>query len=165
MFARKVGRSMWRRHLFQLVFVALLACAALFAYAGASQKSASAYPLAADLPRGALLYAQFSDLPALVKRWHESKLKERYLASTNFQQFQSRHLALKLVERWEELNNALGFPLDSLAVGEAAEHRAALAVYDIGRLEMVFIAPLDEGKLAATKFFRRRSSAATRTRI
>ncbi|HEY0099535.1 MAG TPA: hypothetical protein VGB76_11350 [Pyrinomonadaceae bacterium] len=123
------------------------------AYAGASKKSASAYPLAADLPRGALLYAQFSDLPALVKRWHESKLKERYLASTNFQQFQSRHLALKLVERWEEFNNALGFPLDSLAVGEAAENRAALAVYDIGRLEMVFIAPLGEEKLAATKFF------------
>lgn len=157
MCAPKVGRRLRRRHLFKLAFIALLAClvcAALFAYAGAAKKSASAYPLAADLPRGALLYAQFSDLPALVKRWHESKLKERYLASTNFQQFQSRHLALKLFERWEEFNNALGFPLDSLAVGEAAENRAALAVYDIGRLEMVFIAPLGEGKLAATKFFR-----------
>jgi hypothetical protein len=153
MFALKFGRRLRRRHLFALAFIALPVCAALLAYAGASKKSASAYPLAADLPRGALLYAQFSDLPALVKRWHESKLKERYLASTNFQQFQSRHLALKLVERWEEFNNALGFPLDSLAVGEAAENRAALAVYDIGRLEMVFIAPLGEEKLAATKFF------------
>jgi hypothetical protein len=153
MFARQFSRRLWRRHLFKFAFIALLSCAALFAYAGASKKSASAYPLAVDLPRGALLYAQFSDLPALVKRWHESKLKERYLASTNFQQFQSRHLALKLIERWEEFNNALGFPLDSLAVGEAAENRAALAVYDIGRLEMVFIAPLGEGKLAATKFF------------
>jgi len=153
MFARKVERRSWRRHLFKLVFVALLTCAALFAYAGASKKSASPYPLAADLPRGALLYAQFSDLPALVRRWHESKLKERYVASTNFQQFQSRHLALKLIERWEEFNHALGFPLDSLAVGEAAENSAALAVYDIGRLEMVFIAPLGEGRVAATRFF------------
>jgi hypothetical protein len=153
MFARQVGRKLWRRHLFKLALIALLSCAALFAYAGASKKSAGAYPLAADFPRGALVYAQFSDLPALVKRWHESKLKERYLASTNFQQFQSRHLALKLIERWEEFNNALGFPLDSLVVGEAAENRAALAVYDIGRLEMVFIAPLGQDKLAATKFF------------
>ncbi|HEV2801672.1 MAG TPA: hypothetical protein VGW12_14455 [Pyrinomonadaceae bacterium] len=153
MFARQFGRRVRRRHPFKLAFVAALSCAALFAYAAASKKSAGAYPLAADLPRGALLYAQFSDLPALVKRWHESKLKERYLASTNFQQFQSRHLALKLVERWEEFNNALGFPLDLPVVGEAAENRAALAVYDIGRLEMVFIAPLGEEKLAATKFF------------
>jgi hypothetical protein len=153
MFARQVGRRLWRRHLFKLAFVGLLFCAALFAYAGASKKSAGAYPLAADFPRGALLYAQFSDLPALVTRWHESKLKERYLASTNYRQFQSRHLALKLIERWEEFNNALGFPLDALTAGEAAEHSAALAVYDIGRLEMVFIAPLGRDKLAATRFF------------
>src|SRR5215207_927675 len=128
MIARKVGRRFWRRHLLKLATLALLACAVLFAYARAQKKSASAYQLAADLPRGALLYAQFSDLPALVKRWDESQLKERYLASTNFQQFQSRHLALKLIERWEEFNNALGFPLDALALGEAAENRAALAV-------------------------------------
>ncbi|HVG35030.1 MAG TPA: hypothetical protein VM911_18325 [Pyrinomonadaceae bacterium] len=153
MFARKVGRRFWRRHLLKLATLALLACALLFAYARAQKKSTGAYPLAADLPRGALLYAQFSDLPALIKRWDESKLKERYLASTNFQQFQSRHLALKLIERWEEFNNALGFPLDALALGQAAENRAALAVYDIGRLEMVFIAPVGEDKLAATKFF------------
>lgn len=153
MFARNVGRRFWRRHLFKLAVLALLACALVFAYASAQKRSAGAYPLAADLPRGALLYAQFSDLPALIKRWDESKLKERYLASTNFQQFQSRHLALKLIERWEEFNNALGFPLDALALGQAAENRAALAVYDIGRLEMVFIAPIGEERLAATKFF------------
>jgi hypothetical protein len=153
MFARKVGRRFRRRHLFKLTTLTLLICVVLFAYAGAKKKDTGAYPLAADLPRGALLYAQFSDLPALIKRWDESQLKERYLASTNFQQFQSRHLALKLIERWEEFNNALGFPLDALSLGQAAENRAALAVYDIGRLEMVFIAPVSEEKLAATKFF------------
>jgi hypothetical protein len=153
MIARKIGRGFWRRHLCKLAVIALLACAVLIVYARASKKAAGPYALAADLPRGALVYAQFSDLPALVKRWEESKLKERYLASTNFQQFQSRHLALKLIERWEEFNNALGFPLDALTVGAAAENRSALAVYDIGRLEMVFVAPVGEEKLAATKFF------------
>ncbi|MDT5059887.1 MAG: hypothetical protein QOH63_346 [Acidobacteriota bacterium] len=153
MIARKIRRRFLRRHFLKLTVVALLACAALIAYARVSKKSAGAYQLAADLPRGALVYAQFSDLPTLIKRWDESPLKERYLASTNFQQFQSRHLALKLIERWEEFNSALGFPLDALTLGEAAENRAALAVYDIGRLEMVFVAPIGEEKLAATKFF------------
>lgn len=153
MIARKIGRGFWRRHLFNLALGVLSGCAVLFVYAGASKKSAGAYAPAADFPRGALLYAQFNDLPALFKGWNESKLKERYLASTNFRQFQSRHLALKLIERWNEFNNGLGFPLDALTMGAAAEHRAALAVYDIGRMEMVFVAPMSEDKLAATKFF------------
>jgi hypothetical protein len=151
--ARKACHKFLRGHLLLLAVIVLLACAVLIAYARASKKSASQYALAADVPRGALLYAQFSDLPPLVKRWDESKLKEQYLASTNFQQFQSRHLALKLIERWEEFNDAVGFSLDALTVGEAAENRAALAVYDIGRLEMIFVAPISEEKLAATKFF------------
>lgn len=142
-----------RRHLFQFAIVALVACAVLIVYARVSKKAAGPFALAADVPRGALLYAQFSDLPALVKRWDESKLKEQYLASTNFQQFQTRHLALKLIERWTEFNDGIGFPLDALTVADSAEGRAALAVYDLGRLEMVFVAPVGEEKLAATKFF------------
>jgi hypothetical protein len=153
MIARKAGRGIWRRRLFILVGAALLACAVLIAYARVSKRQATAFPLAADVPRGALVYVQFSDLPALVKRWDESQFKERYLASTNFQQFQSRHLALKLIERWEEFNSAVGFPLDALTISEATENTAALAVYDVGRLEMVFVAPVGEEKLAATKFF------------
>jgi len=153
MMARKIGRGVWRRRLFIVGAAALLACAVLIAYARVSKMQAGAFPLAADVPRGALLYVQFSDLPALVRRWNESQLKERYLGSTNFQQFQSRHLALKLIERWEEFNSAVGFPLDALTVASATENTAALAFYDIGRLEMVFVAPAAEEKLAATKFF------------
>jgi hypothetical protein len=151
----KACRKFLRGHLFLFAGVLLLACAILIAYAGSSKKSASPYALAADVPRGALIYAQFSDLPTLIKRWDESKLKEQYLASTNFQQFQSRHLALKLIERWQEFNETVGFSLDALTVGEASESKAALAVYDFGRLEMVFVAPISEDKLAATKFFQR----------
>jgi len=61
----------------------------------------NAYALADDLPRGAFVYAQFSDLPALLQEWDRSQLKERYLSSTNYQQLQHRHLALKLISRWE----------------------------------------------------------------
>ncbi|HEY0378043.1 MAG TPA: hypothetical protein VGC87_14080 [Pyrinomonadaceae bacterium] len=153
MIAGKSDRGVWRRRLFILGASALLGCVVLIAYARVSKRQAGAFPLSADVPRGALLYVQFGDLPALVKRWDESRLKERYLASTNFQQFQGRHLALKLIERWEEFNSAVGFPLDALTFSEAAEKGAALAVYDVGRLEMVFVAPVGEEKLAATKFF------------
>src|SRR2546430_15534443 len=153
MSAWKAYHRFLRRHLFLLAAIVLLACVMIIAYARSSKKSVSPYALAADVPRGALVYAQFSDLPALIKRWDESKFKEQYLASTNFQQFQSRHLALKLIERWQEFNDGIGFSLDALTVGEASENKAVLAVYDFGRLEMIFIAPVSEEKLAATKFF------------
>src|SRR3954452_1059044 len=91
------GRRFLRGYLLKFLVIALVACAVLIVYARVSKKSTGPFALASDVPRGALLYAQFSDLPALVKHWDESQLKEQYLTSTNFQQFQSRHLALKLI--------------------------------------------------------------------
>jgi hypothetical protein len=111
------------------------------------------YSLAHDLPRGAFVYAQFSNLPALIEQWDHSHLKERYLNSTNYQQLQRRHLMLKLISRWEEFNSALGFQVDVATITGTTETKAALAVYDIGQLDLVFIAPLSEEKIALTQFF------------
>ena len=136
-----------------IIALALIICAALFVCAK-TRSSKSAFSLAEDLPRGALVYAQFADLPALIKQWDQSRLKQQYLDSTNYKQFQHRHLALKLVERWEEFNRALGFPLDTTTISGAADSGAAIAIYEIGRLDLVFIAPMSEEKVAATKFFK-----------
>ena len=127
-------------------------CVAFVVFARRNEPK-NAYALAEDLPRGAFVYAQFSDLPALVQEWDRSPLKDRYLNSTNYRQLQNRHLALKLISRWEEFNNALGFQFDAATLTGAAETRAAVAVYDIGQLDLVFIAPLSEEKIALTQFF------------
>lgn len=142
-----------RPRIILLVSLAIIISVGLIVYSktGVNQ---GPYSLAQDLPRGALVYAQFKDLPALLKRWDESSLKQQYLSSANYSQFQHRHLALKLVQRWTEFNDGLGFQLDSASIGEAAESGAAIAIYDIGRLDLVFIAPLSEQKLAASRFFK-----------
>jgi len=118
-----------------------------------ARRAANSFELANDFPRGALVYAQFKDLPAMLKQWDESSLKDRYLGSVNYQQLQTRHLAIKLVSRWNEFNDATGFPIGASALGALADNRAAIAVYDIGRLELVLIAPLSDEKFAATQFF------------
>jgi hypothetical protein len=138
-----------------IIALVLIICAALFVYAR-TRSTRTAFGLAEDFPRGALVYAQFKDLPELVKQWDQSRLKQQYLDSTNYKEFQHHHLALKLIERWEEFNNALGFPLDAAAISGAADTSAALAIYDIGRLDLVFIAPISDEKVAATKFFKLR---------
>jgi hypothetical protein len=131
----------------------VLVCIALMVYARTSRSNKNAYSLAADLPRGALVYAQFANVPELVKQWDQSQLKERYLASTNYQQLQHRHLALKLISRWEEFNNALGFPVDLAAIGSSTDGAAAVAIYDVGQVDLLFIAPISEEKALLTQFF------------
>jgi hypothetical protein len=62
----------------RLVAVALAfigVAAIVFARTAAETKSA--YSLAEDLPRGAFVYAQFSNLPALIEQWDRSPLKDR----------------------------------------------------------------------------------------
>lgn len=131
----------------------LLICVALFVYARATRSSKNPYSLAGDLPRGALVYAQFQNLPELINLWQQSQLKERYLSSTSYQQLQHRHLAMKLISRWEEFNDALGFPLDLATIGSSTDDAAAVAVYDIGQVDLLFVAPMSDEKAALTQFF------------
>ena len=135
-----------------IVAVAFLGLA-FFVYAKTALMPKGEYGLASDLPRGASVYAQTSNLPSLIEQWDRSQLKERYLNSTNYQQLQHRHLMLKLISRWEEFNSALGFPLDVATIAGTAENKAALAVYDIGKMDLVFVAPLSDEKIALTNFF------------
>lgn len=133
-----------------LSFIALLA---VLTFAQIKKNQKDAFSLAEMFPPSALIYAQFQDLPALLKLWNESKLKRNYLESRNFREFSNRHLALKLAERFSEFNEALGFPLDSAAILSSSEKDAALAIYEIGRMEMVFVAPMSEEKILASVFF------------
>src|ERR1044072_1412763 len=104
---------MIRKYRIRLITASLvLICVAIFVYARTTRPNKNPYSLAGDLPRGALVYAQFQNVPELIKQWEQSQLKERYLNSTSYQQLQHRHLAMKLISRWEEFNSALGFPLD-----------------------------------------------------
>lgn len=141
-------RVRWITASLVLIFVALI----VFARSTHSKKNA--YTLAEDLPRGALVYAQFENVPELIKQWEQSQLKERYLSSTNYQQLQHRHLALKLISRWEEFNSALGFPLDLPTIGSSTDGAAAVGVYDIGQLDLLFVAPISDEKVALTQFFK-----------
>ncbi len=149
---RKRGANKRTRMIVSAV-CALVACLSVIAYARAAREARGPYALAADLPRGVLVYAQCADLPALVKLWDESTVKQQLLSSTNFQQFARRHLALKLAERWTEYNDALGFTLDAGTLAAATEGKAAVAIYDIGRLDLVLVAPMGEEQAAAAVFF------------
>lgn len=127
----------------------IIFAAFLFVYA---QSGKDEFELAKDVPRGALIYAQTTDLPQFIKLWSESKFKEDYLKSANFDEFSNGHLGRKLASRWKEFNAAAGFDIDLETVAKLAENRAAIALYDVGKLEFVFVAPVSGEIFAATKF-------------
>jgi hypothetical protein len=133
------------------IFIAILLVSAA-AFIAVSQIRSEAFAPAGDFPREALVYVQISDLPAFIRLWNESKFKEKYLASDNFEDLKNRHLGLKLASRWEEFNAASGFPIDLETVSELAQNKAAIALYDIGKLEFVFITPVSDELFAASRF-------------
>lgn len=147
----------------KLFLMLIVLSVSLIAISQSLRSSAEAFSAAREVPRGALIYLQIEDLPVLTKFWNESKLKADYLESVNFAEFQDRHLALKILSRWEEFNAASGFSFDLEAFSGLSETKAALAVYDIGRLEMVFVAPLSDEKFAATMFFQKREAFESET--
>lgn len=123
----------------------------IVAYAAFSAKRE--FAPAEDLPKEAVVYVEFTDLPAFLHLWEKSELKQKYLESENFNSLKQRRLGLKLAGRWQEFNEAVGFPLDLETVGALAEKRAAIGIYDVGKLEFVFIAPVSSEIFTATKFF------------
>ncbi|MBS1786451.1 MAG: hypothetical protein JST85_01940 [Acidobacteria bacterium] len=146
-------RHLRNRALLVAVLLLVVIVIGLALNAVSAQRAQKNFEQAADFPRGALVYAQFKDLPGLLKQWNESQVRERYLSSVNFQQLQSRHLAMKLVSRWEEFGTAAGFDIDLAAFSSLADNRAAIAVYDIGKLDLVLVAPMNQATLEVCRFF------------
>lgn len=129
----------------------VISMVAMIGYASGSAAKNDPFSPAKDLPRGALVYVQISDLPALIKRWKESPVTAKYLDSRNFHDLANRHLGLKLASRWQEFSDAAGFPFDLETVAGFADGRASIAIYDIGKLDLVFIAPVSDELFAATR--------------
>jgi hypothetical protein len=143
--------------LYKIVGLFLIVSVSIIAYAKINSAN-EAFSQAKDFPEDALCYVQFQDLPALYNIWDESELKQKYLESANYNEFENNHLAMKLISRLEEFNAASKFPLDISTLLSSSETRAAIAVYDIGRLEFVFVAPLSEEKILASQFFLNKSA-------
>ncbi|CAN5839763.1 hypothetical protein BH20ACI4_BH20ACI4_21400 [soil metagenome] len=142
------------------IFTFIVCAVSLIAY---SQLKREAFAPAEDFPRGALLYVQIEDLPAFIRLWNESELKKNYLESRNFAEFSNQHLGRKLASRRREFNEAAGFDFDLETVSAFSQTKAALALYDVGKIEFVFIAPVSDVIFTATKLFQNKENFTSET--
>ena len=146
------------------ILVGLFICGAIVAGAWAvAQVSAVPPTLSKWMPGGALLYLESSDFGTQLRDWDRSEVQARWLASKNHEQFLTTRLALKLQDVYQEFSGAAGFAPDLTALETFAGADSALAVYDIGRLDLVYVSKLPAAQLAQNALTRARGGYETRS--
>ncbi|MEK6302883.1 MAG: hypothetical protein AABO41_19405 [Acidobacteriota bacterium] len=118
--------------------------------------------LAGVMPRGAMLYVQAADLSALMKRWLGSPVRDQFYKSPSFATFSKSRIYLKLEERKKDFEAALGFGLDENRLAELAGGASAVAIYDIGNLELVLVTEVSRARAVTTTLFKRAPQFAER---
>jgi len=114
--------------------------------------------LARLVPAGPLLYLEAKDFGALLSDWMGSDEKRLWLESDNFQVFSRSRLYLKLQQAQTEFAAAAGVPPDMDLVANVAGSQSALAIYDIGQLEFLYITRLPSERFAGGALWKTRGN-------
>src|SRR5258708_6441686 len=119
-------------------------------------------PLSKYVPSGALLYLQAKDFSALLADWNGSPQKQEWLRSSNYQVFSRSRLLLRLRDAGNQFATAAGLPPDMNFLGQIAGSDSALALYDIGKLQFLYVTRLPAANSMQGQLWRTRSKFETR---
>jgi len=131
----------------KLFTLAVLLCATAVVGWSLYQRAAStaARPPAQLMPEGALLCIEAKDFAGLLHDWNSSPEKAQWVKSDNYAVFSNSRLFLRLSKASDEFAAAAGIPPDMNFLGQAAGQESALAVYDIGELQFLYVTRLPAG--------------------
>jgi hypothetical protein len=146
----------------KLTIIALAAAALITAVFYAAPFQGSPPPLARIFPAGPMLYLEAKDFQAELRAWNTSEEQKRWLASVNYESFQRSNLYLKLNAAWTEFTAAAGFVPDSALVASLAGGQSALAIYDIGNLEFLYITHIPTARVTQSVLWQSRTKYETR---
>ena len=118
--------------------------------------------LAAYVPSGPLLVLEARDFGALLKDWNASHEKPAWLASGNYAVFSRSRLFIRLADAQTEFAAAAGLQPDMDLLASVAGTESAVALYDIGNLQFLYITKLPSARALETTLWRTRSSYETR---
>jgi hypothetical protein len=119
--------------------------------------------LARYVPSGALLYLEAKDFSALLSDWNQSSEKAQWLRSADYEVFSRSRLFSRLQQASQEFTAAAGLPPDMNLVSQVAGSQSALALYDIGKLQFLYITKLDSSKAGQSALLQSRSKFETRS--
>ena len=137
------------------IIFALAATAAVFLQVS-SPVAAPAHSLAQITPSGALLYIESKDFGALLKDWNTSPEKQSWLKSADYQVFSRSKLFLRLKHDQAEFAKAAGFPPDMAMLDQVAGTESSFAIYDIGKLEFLYVTRTPQARVAESVLWQKR---------
>jgi hypothetical protein len=144
--------------------VLLLAAVGIGLGHAAYQGSATPEPqLSSYVPSGALLYLQAKDFSSLLADWNGSPQKQAWLGSSNYEVFSRSRLLLRLNDAVKQFAVAAGLPADMNFVSQVAGSESALALYDIGKLQFVYITRLPVANAMQNQLWQTRAKFETRS--
>jgi hypothetical protein len=104
-----------------------------------------------------MIYLESPDFLGQLQRWSDSGVKQRWLASANFSEFEKSRLYLRLKDRLQEFNSLAGLSTDLPLVRSLAGKQAGLGLYSIRDLEFVFATQIPIGSFEQGPFFQQRA--------
>src|SRR5580700_1745437 len=119
-------------------------------------------PMPSLFPAGAVLYLEAKDFGALLADWNGSGEKRDWLASANYDAFSRSQLFLKLGDAQTQFEAAAGVPPDYPLLTSVAGSNSAVAMYDIGKLEFLYITHVPSARAMNTSLWKTRGSYQTR---
>ncbi len=147
----------------RILMIFLFACTAVAVTALLQAPAAVPGTLEKLVPTGSLLVLEAADFSALVRDWNTSAEKPLWLKSDNYQVFSRSRLYIRLGEAQEEFAGVAGFSPDMSLVESVAGGESVLAVYDIGKLEFLYITRLATAKAVETALWKKRNDYQPRT--
>ena len=124
----------------RLLFLPALCAAILGVSWGAYRAALPAEPeLSRFVPSGPLLYLRAGNFSSLLSDWDGSEEKTTWVKSKNYDQFSNSRLLLRLKDAGTEFSSAAGLPADAKLLQQVAGKQTAFALYDIGKLQFLYI--------------------------
>src|ERR1700740_1142757 len=113
-------------------------------------------------PAGALLYLQAKDFSSLLSDWNSSPHKQEWVKSPNYEVFSNSRLLLRLKQASDQFTAAAGLPPDVNFLKQMAGRQSSLAIYDIGKLQFLYITQLSATGAAQSGLWQTRAKFETR---
>jgi hypothetical protein len=137
-----------------IVYIAVAAAGIVW---GAYEAAAPSTALSKYVPAGPLLYLEAKDFSSLLADWNSSPEKRQWMKSDSYEVFSRSRLFLRLSAAGDQFAAAAGLPPDMNFLSQVAGERSALAFYDIGNLQFLYITYLPSAKSMDTTLWQSRA--------
>jgi len=120
-------------------------------------------PLSRYVPAGSLLYLQARDFSALLGDWNAAPQKASWVKTKNYEVYSRSRLFLRLQGAGKQFAAAAGLPPDMNFLTQVAGTQSALALYDIGKLEFLYVTKLPSASSMQSALWQTRAKFETRS--